>query len=277
MQGRVLTIGGNLGQSKYSDAIPMKLYQGLSPGQKQAARLAGFANAMQSNQTFGIGRKAPQDIYLDPELQSLFLQGQIAGDISSIISAQSEMAIGGSMTAGGHALALAGAAGSATGVGLIVVVIGEGTAIVGEGMVLHGQSVMVVATANLIRSSVLLAATTHHDGNTAAAKSDGGGSGDGAQPNGEYEGADYHGSEGNSVKSAGPENGQQALNESIIVKQKANGSTRIATQGDKFVVLMEHMAGKFHGHVRTWSQLAPEMKNALIKAGKTNVKGKIIK
>lgn len=38
---------------------------------------------------------------------------------------------------------------------------------------------------------------------------------------------------------------------------------------------MEHSKGKFHGHVRTWCELNTEMKNALIKSGKTNIKGKL--
>jgi hypothetical protein len=40
---------------------------------------------------------------------------------------------------------------------------------------------------------------------------------------------------------------------------------------------MEHRPGKFHGHIRKWSELNSEMKNTLIKAGKVNAKGKIIK
>jgi hypothetical protein len=173
-------------------------------------------------------------------------------------------------------MVVAGAAASATGFGAIVAIIGEGIAIAGEATVVHGQAVAIVASANLARSTIMLAAITYNNGNPSAAQSDGGGSGDGAQPNGEYEPADYHGVDRNSVKSAGPENGQQALNESIIVKQKQNGSTRISVQGeDQFVVLMEHAKGKFHGHMRSWGQLNTEMRNALIKAGKTNVKGKL--
>ncbi|XCY73259.1 hypothetical protein QLG25_22260 [Pseudomonas sp. CBR-F] len=34
--------------------------------------------------------------------------------------------------------------------------------------------------------------------------------------------------------------------------------------------------GLYHGHVRRWSELRQEMKNALIKANKTDRKGKIL-
>jgi hypothetical protein len=42
------------------------------------------------------------------------------------------------------------------------------------------------------------------------------------------------------------------------------------------VVLDETTPGVFHGHVRSWEQLRPEMQNALRKAGLVDRRGKII-
>jgi hypothetical protein len=46
----------------------------------------------------------------------------------------------------------------------------------------------------------------------------------------------------------------------------------------QFVVFDETHPGKgiFHGHVRTWDELRPEMQNALIRSGYTNRKGRIL-
>jgi hypothetical protein len=74
---KLYIVSGTFGQNKYSDAIPLPVLRGPSPSQKQAARIAGFLNAIQSNQTFGIGRKHPAEIYTDPELQSLFYKDKL--------------------------------------------------------------------------------------------------------------------------------------------------------------------------------------------------------
>ncbi len=90
----------------------------------------------------------------------------------------------------------------------------------------------------------------------------------------EYEKADYH-NKGNSVKSAAPTNGQEALDKSVPIKPET--TTRcVSVDGNNFVVFDETSSGVFHGHIRTWSQLTDTMKNALVKSGLANRKGKIL-
>jgi hypothetical protein len=84
-------------------------------------------------------------------------------------------------------------------------------------------------------------------------------------PHGIYEKAPYHGSEDNSRKAKAPEDGQEALNNSYLVKNRSNGSQRIAVQGNEFAIFDEHRQGIFHGHVRNWQGLSADQKNVLIK------------
>ncbi len=90
----------------------------------------------------------------------------------------------------------------------------------------------------------------------------------------EYEKADYH-NKGNSVKSAAPTNGQEALDKSVPIKPETT-TRRVSVDGNNFVVFDETSSGVFHGHIRTWSQLTDTMKNALVKSGLANRKGKIL-
>ena len=90
---------------------------------------------------------------------------------------------------------------------------------------------------------------------------------------GQYEKAPYH-NKGNSVKSAAPTNGQEALNRSVPIKSTT--SRRVSVDGNNFVVFDETSPGIFHGHTRSWSELTQTMKNALIKSGLANSKGKIL-
>jgi hypothetical protein len=92
-----------------------------------------------------------------------------------------------------------------------------------------------------------------------------------------YEDAPYHSKKGNSVKSKRPENGLDSLDASIEVNPP-NSRRRIAIDPHtkEFVVIDRTEEGSYHAHVRPWSGLRQEMKNALIRAGKTNHKGKIL-
>jgi filamentous hemagglutinin len=81
-----------------------------------------------------------------------------------------------------------------------------------------------------------------------------------------YQGADYHTQEGNALKSPAPKNGQLSLNNSIQIK--STSPRRIAMQSDnEFVIFDQTSEGVYHGHVRPWEQLTPEMKSVLKKAG----------
>ncbi|MBM9487787.1 S-type pyocin domain-containing protein [Pseudomonas sp. ICBG1301] len=92
-----------------------------------------------------------------------------------------------------------------------------------------------------------------------------------------YEDAPYHSKKGNSVKSKRPENGLDSLNNSIEVNPP-NSRRRIAIDPHtkEFVVIDRTAEGAYHAHVRPWGELRQDMKNALIKSGKTNRKGKIL-
>jgi hypothetical protein len=99
--------------------------------------------------------------------------------------------------------------------------------------------------------------------------------------NGIYNGVGYHHNQSRGQKSPAPINGQQALNNSIKIKETS--PARIAMEGDKFVVLdqtrgaMGNSPAEFHGHVRAWNELEAEMRVALQKVGWVNWKGKILK
>jgi len=84
-----------------------------------------------------------------------------------------------------------------------------------------------------------------------------------------YEDASYHHQNSRGVKSPSPKNGQRALDSSISVTVKGSLSyeTRIGIEGKNFVVFMEHEPGRFHGHIRSWGELTPPMKNTLYDAG----------
>lgn len=91
-----------------------------------------------------------------------------------------------------------------------------------------------------------------------------------------YEDASYHTKRGNSVKSKKPTNGLDALNNSVLVKPSEPRRIGIDPHTKEFVVIDFSTDESFHGHVRPWEGLNQQMKNALIRAGKTNRKGKLL-
>jgi len=102
------------------------------------------------------------------------------------------------------------------------------------------------------------------------------------QPNGKFQGADYHHADskggGNGGKSPAPKDGQKALDNSVLVKEKGNNGTqrRVAAVDDQFVVLDQTVKNEFHAHTRSWNELDQKMKTALQDNGITNHKGKIL-
>ena len=92
-----------------------------------------------------------------------------------------------------------------------------------------------------------------------------------------YEASPKHTQKARGNIGAAPKNGQAALDESVQVKPTSPRRVGVDRNANEFVVFDETHPGKsvFHGHVRTWQQLTPEMKNALIKAGKVTKSGKI--
>ena len=97
-------------------------------------------------------------------------------------------------------------------------------------------------------------------------------------PNGTYKGVGYHGKKGNNMKGAAPKNGQKALDNSHLYKEKGNTDyqRRIAAVDEEFVILDETGNKQFHGHTRPWHDLDDEMQTLLRKEGLVNSKGKFL-
>lgn len=100
-------------------------------------------------------------------------------------------------------------------------------------------------------------------------------------PHGIYRGEDakYHHKNSYGAKGPPPRNGQKALDNSLLVKEKGNNSIqrRIAIEDEMFVVLDETGNKIFHGHLRTWGDLTKAMKDTLQDAGLVNGRGKILR
>ncbi|EXF93630.1 toxin [Pseudomonas fluorescens HK44] len=91
----------------------------------------------------------------------------------------------------------------------------------------------------------------------------------------EFDAANYHGKTDNPVKSKGPVNGQEALDNSVQVKPTSPRRIGVDPGTKEFVVFDRTGGDVYHGHVRSWDKLHQDMKNALIKAGTVDNKGNI--
>jgi len=91
-----------------------------------------------------------------------------------------------------------------------------------------------------------------------------------------YEAASYHGTVDNAVKSRAPINGQDALDNSVRVKATSPRRVGIDYQKEEFVVFDRTMDDIYHGHVRAWKDLHPDMQRTLIKSGMADRRGNII-
>jgi hypothetical protein len=88
----------------------------------------------------------------------------------------------------------------------------------------------------------------------------------GAQPRGTAKG----------MSSKAPTDGQAALDNSVQIKPTSSRRVGVDWANQEIVVLDEHLSGRFHGHVRSWDELTPQMQNALVSGGLTNRQGKIL-
>jgi hypothetical protein len=127
----------------------------------------------------------------------------------------------------------------------------------------------VAAGAAVITSGVLLAAAAE------------GGSGGGEPPDSggpRYEPSHKHGSTQRGDVAAAPRNGQAALDRSAQVKPTSARRVGVDPANQEIVVFDETYPGQqvFHGHVRSWSELRPEMQAALRRAGLVDARGRII-
>lgn len=115
----------------------------------------------------------------------------------------------------------------------------------------------------------------------ARSESAAGGSPERKQAHGRYEGSPKHGGAqrgGPRGKiSPEPRDGQAALDNSVQAKPTSSSRVGVDVNNEQIVVLREHLPGRFHGYVNSWDELESFAKNALIRAGKTNSRGRIIK
>lgn len=72
-----------------------------------------------------------------------------------------------------------------------------------------------------------------------------------------------------------PTNGQASLNNSVQVKPTSPRRVSVDPETGEFSVFDQTSPGEFHGHVRSWDELTPEMQRALIDAGRVTGKGKL--
>lgn len=92
----------------------------------------------------------------------------------------------------------------------------------------------------------------------------------------EFDAASYHGKTDTSIKSKGPTNGQEALENSVQVKPTSPRRIGVDPETNELVVFDRTGGEVYHGHVRPWDKLHQDMKNALIKAKKVDSKGRIL-
>jgi hypothetical protein len=127
----------------------------------------------------------------------------------------------------------------------------------------------VAAGAAAITSGVLLA-TAAEGASGGGEPPDSGGS--------RYEPSPKHGATQRGDVAAAPRNGQAALDHSVQVKPTSARRVGVDPANQEIVVLDETYPGQqvFHGHVRSWSELRPEMQAALRRAGLVDARGRII-
>ncbi|TDQ22656.1 DUF6443 domain-containing protein, partial [Tenacibaculum caenipelagi] len=92
-----------------------------------------------------------------------------------------------------------------------------------------------------------------------------------------FERNEKHGKKKRGNASAEPTNPQSVLDASLELPGNTTRRVGVDPSTGEFVVFDEHSKGKFHGHVRNWSELSQSMQSTLRKAGLVNKKGKIIR
>ena len=144
---------GSSSEGTFNSGLPKGAEEGDPRTVSFNAYMAGAANAIVSNNAFGMGYKNPANYSSNEVLNRLFAQGQLLGNSLTMVSSIGEMDIGSGMMVGGIAAA------PAAGTGLVV-------AGVGAIITAHGSSAISLATASSIKASAYLAATGHHNGNS---------------------------------------------------------------------------------------------------------------
>lgn len=100
----------------------------------------------------------------------------------------------------------------------------------------------------------------------------------GQQPGPRYEPSPKHGPTQRGDVARAPADGDAALRRSVQVKDTSTRRVGVDRANDEIVVFDETHPGRaiFHGHVRSWSQLRPEMQAALRRAGLVDSRGAIL-
>ena len=91
-----------------------------------------------------------------------------------------------------------------------------------------------------------------------------------------YEPSPKHGPEKRGDVGARPEDGQTALDHSVVVKDTSPRRVGVDPGTGQIVVLDQTAPGTYHGHVRTWADLTDQQRNALINNGLTDTRGRIL-
>jgi hypothetical protein len=99
-----------------------------------------------------------------------------------------------------------------------------------------------------------------------------------------YEVNPKHGPVDRGIVSREPKNGQDALDWSVMIKPTVPARVGIDYEEGEFVIFRRHErtfrelpeVEIFHGYVVPWAGLPQECKNALMRAGMANLKGKIL-
>ena len=99
-----------------------------------------------------------------------------------------------------------------------------------------------------------------------------------------YEANPKHGPDDQGRVSREPKNGQDALDYSVLIKPTVPARIGIDYEEGEFVLLRRHELTFrewpeleiFHGYVVAWAGLPQECRNALMRAGMANLRGKIV-
>ena len=215
----------------------------------------GAADAVSENLT--LGATEPIIEKYQPNTFA-YKEGKIFGDYASAV-------IGGAEMIGGAGLGACGVALDGT---VILAPAGTGAIVVGATVAAAGGATIIQSTKSLSEDGRMPVEKREKKSSKVEGGSETG-------KNGTYEKADYHGKTNNSVKNKAPNNGQEALDNSVSIGK--NTTRRVGISDGEIVVFDETTKGVFHGHVRSWSDLSEPMKAALKKAGMVTKKGKIIK
>jgi hypothetical protein len=179
--------------------------------------------------------------------------------------------------------------GAGTALGVAAMVIGSGGEV--GGVVLDATGVGAVAgvPVNIASAGLIITGASIATASAAKAGSDFGrmwaeaqadSSGSSATGNSRlrYEPSPKHGPTQHGDVAPAPSNGRAALDRSVQIRPTSTRRVGVDPKNNEIVIFDETHPGQgvYHGHVRSWSELRPEMQNALRRAGLVDPRGRII-